>query len=433
MLIELRVENHRSLHSEQALTMLASLSERQDGQRARRVSGVREHVLPVVAIYGANASGKSNVLHAFETMQEAVTDSHRFWEVEGGTTYDPFAWGRSRQQPSLYEVSFVWGGTRYRYGFVMNEARFLEEWLFAGEPDEELACFERDADQLIIGELRAGLDGAKLVSQVMRSNSLFLSVGAQNNVPLLQEVYRWFSAATFLTAKRRENPYKLHKHHHKKLTELFSERAQLPLPGLEQPDASPSDRQLILSLLRAADLGITDVRVAPSSASSSSTEARVFLQHQHHDQDALLPLHQESHGTRTLLELGLVVLDCLKRGALLVVDELETSLHPKLMRALIDLFHHASTNPKLAQLIFTTHTTQLLSSRGDAPPLDIDQLWITRKLADGSTQLYPATDYEHTSHEDLESSYLHGRYGGIPSIITPLLTSHPHHDKTPSQ
>jgi AAA15 family ATPase/GTPase len=125
MLIEFRVENHRSLRDEQVLTMESgSLGDNRD-TRPRRVPGHSEPLLPVVALYGANASGKSNVLMALAFMREAVLLSHRLWSPEDGVPRDPFAWGSKRDEPSLFEVKILVDGVRFEYGFTASDECFL--------------------------------------------------------------------------------------------------------------------------------------------------------------------------------------------------------------------------------------------------------------------------------------------------------------------
>ena len=131
MLIEFRVENHRSIRDEQALTMEASLLEDATDPRPRTVAGHDKKLLPVAAIYGANASGKTNVLAAMDFMRESVMVSHRLWEPEEGVPFSPFAWGPKRAEPSEFVIQFLIGGVRHEYGFVATAEQFIEEWLFA--------------------------------------------------------------------------------------------------------------------------------------------------------------------------------------------------------------------------------------------------------------------------------------------------------------
>src|ERR1700733_4772617 len=129
MLVQFRVENHRSLRQEQVLSMVAAGAVDSDDPRLIRPDGLDEALLPAVALYGANASGKSNVLHALGFMRNAVLQSHRQWDPDGGTPQEPFALSAARGEPSLFEADIVVKGVRYRYGFVLSAERVEEEWL----------------------------------------------------------------------------------------------------------------------------------------------------------------------------------------------------------------------------------------------------------------------------------------------------------------
>ncbi len=148
MLIEFRVENHRSIRDEQVLTMEAGRIGANDDLTPRIVPGSPDKILPVVALYGANASGKSNVLAALAFMKEAVLYSHRSWSPDEGTPRDPFAWGRKRAESSLFEVEMIIDAIRYRYGFKLNDESFLEEWLYAWPNGKKQMWLERDGEVL---------------------------------------------------------------------------------------------------------------------------------------------------------------------------------------------------------------------------------------------------------------------------------------------
>jgi len=141
-----------------------------------------------------------------------------------------------------------------------------------------------------------------------------------------------------------------------------------------------------------------------------------YLKHQSNFDDAWLPLRKESHGTRMLFSIAVPILECLEKGGVLLVDELERSLHPSIARQIIYQFNDQKANPKNAQIIFTTHDTNLLGTTVGEPALRRDQVWLTEKDAEGATVLYPLTDYKPRKAENLERGYLQGRYGAIPFL-----------------
>lgn len=417
MLVELRIENHRSLREEQVLTLEAGRVGDADDPRPRRVEGHAQPLLPAAALYGANASGKSNVLDALAWMQEAVLESHREWGPDGGVPRDPFAWGEHATRPSLFEATFIHAGFRHQYGFVTDDERFLEEWLHAWPQGRRQVWFEREGDHFKFGDNLRGEN--RLIEDVTRPNALFLSVAAQHRHEQLGAVYHWFDAINvdspdvdaverwlsgLLPSAPRSQPI---------------EGARVPLHGLPRPGATEA-LAAIKDLLRTADLGIIDLRqrevMSLGRRGRLRQRAQIQLRHQSNGDEAWLPLEQESDGTLRVLELAQPVLRALAEGGLVVVDELESSLHPLLAARLVQQFNDPRSNPKHAQLLFSTHDTNLLGTAMGEPMLRRDQVWLTEKDPHGATVLYPLTDYKPRKAENLERGYLQGRYGAIPFL-----------------
>jgi predicted ATPase len=420
MLIEFRVENHRSICEEQALTMNAGRVGAPDDPRPRAIIGRKKRLLPVAALYGANASGKSNLLAAFDFMREAVVHSHRFWPPDGGIPRAPFAWGSKTSKPSLFEVTFLQEGTRYRYGFVADDERFLEEWLYAWPTGRKQSWFEREGEDFRFGENLRGEN--RMVEQVTRPNALFLSAAAQHRHEQLAGVYRWFQAIRIANLGRLRQG---------RLPDFFVERwLQQPFDGESSlGQLSPfgdeilaGDRlESVRDLLRAADVGILDIKLVTREDDSSPRlgprqRFRMMVRHQSSAEDAWLPFHEESHGTQALFRMAPYLLDALQHGSLLIIDELEASLHPLLALQVVRQFNDPRANPHNAQLVFTTHDTNLLGTELGEPALRRDQIWLTEKDKEGATCLYPLTDYKPRSGENLERGYLQGRYGAIPFL-----------------
>jgi hypothetical protein len=415
LLIRFRVENFRSIRDEQELSLVASpLSEHPEAVVRAGRFGV--DLLRTAAIYGPNASGKSTVMHALEFMKSAVSDSQRTWAPDAKIPRSPFALdASSAAEPSLWGVDLLLGGVRYEYGFVADDSRILEEWLYAYPRGRKQEWFTRDASRgqefefsrLLKGENRA-------ISGFTRPNSLFLSAAAQNNHAMLAPVYRWFSANLLVTDEQDMAGREL---------------------AASQICISETGRVPILGLLESADLGITgldvDVDDFPTFADrwnirSDTPEWREYadalprvvtsVQLRHRtkvaDVDESLPFDQESRGTRVLFGLAGLIVATLQTGGVLVVDELDRSLHPQLAMKIVELFNEQGTNPKNAQLIFNTHDTNLL----DSSLLRRDQVWFTEKGEDGATRLFPLTDFKARKHENLERGYLQGRYGAVPAL-----------------
>ncbi len=397
MLLEFRVENFRSLRDEQALSVVAARIGDESDPRLRSVEGRKEKILPVVGIYGANASGKSNVLAALDFMCGAVVQSHGVWEPAGGVPRSPFAWGTAHEQPSMFEATFFLGTTRIAYGFVVDDQTVQEEWLFAWPRDRKQVWFERDANRFKFGEHLKGPNDA--IRELIRPNALFLSAAVQNNHQQLKPIYHWFHNVDALNVEhgstRREGQRGLR-------------RSQL-VPGEDWPIES------IRNLLKQADVGIAELKVVDETSRSGS-RPRMLVKHQASDDDSWLDLEQESAGTRSLLRLIPLLQRTLTSGGRLLVDEIESSLHPSLGQAIVEMFNRPESNPKHAQLLFTSHDTNLLGSSAGASSLRRDQIWFTEKDKEGATTLYPLTDYKPRKQENIERGYLQGRYGAIPCL-----------------
>lgn len=409
VLIWFRLANHRSLREEQVLSLEAG-NVGGGSERVREEGGLR--LLPSVAIYGPNASGKSNVLNGLAFMRDTVRDSHRMFSPEEGVPRQPFAWGNSVAEPSLFEIALRVGGVRYEYGFCANDQRFTEEWLYAYPSARKQTWFERELDEMRFGEHLHGEN--RTIEKITRPNSLFLSAAAQNQHEQLASIYRGIVSI-------RDRNLRL------PATGRFSipPREGFALWWTGRPsrtvgeettsralDGRDAERARFRELLRAADFGIVDVEVM----NEPERGRRIRVKHRTDRDDAWLPLQEESHGTQQVFALAPSALGALASGSPLLVDELERSLHPLLALKLVEAFNDPAQNPHNAQLLFTTHDTTLLGSLLGSEPLRRDQVWLTEKDDDGATRLYPLTEYRPRREENLERGYLQGRYGAVPFL-----------------
>ena len=415
MLIEFRVENYRSLRDEQVLTMEAGRVGDDNDIRVRKVEGHSEPLLPVAALYGANASGKTNVLTALSFMRLAVADSHRSWGPTDGIPRDPFAWGPKRSEPSTFEVGILINGVRYEYGFSASDDAFVEEWLYAWPNGKKQIWFVREDGVFKFGDhLKSSLNS--IIEQTTRPNSLFLSAAVQNKHIQLEPIYWWFNQIRpinlfrYPVGRYEVGPEYL-------LASLLEDTGTSSLFDDDPPSEVLLDR--FRSMLKSADIGILDLRIQKSENQGDPRRMRrprFHLKHESPVEDAWLPLEDESRGTQTLFRMALPILQLLHEGGTLVVDELEASLHPSLAQKIIGLFNDPANNPNNAQLVFTTHDTNLIGNTLAAPVLRRDQIWFTEKTHEGATVLYPLTDFRPRKQENLERGYLQGRYGAIPFL-----------------
>jgi len=413
-LLKFRTGNHRSLRDEQELSFVAS-----DGADSRlvRPGGVDEQLLPVLALYGANASGKSNVFDAINFAQRAVVLSHRSWEPDAGVARQPFALRVSREEPSLYVFDLVLNEVRFQYGFAVDDSAVVEEWLHSWPHGRKQELFSRDRASFDFNRYLHGEN--KAIEALTRPNSLFLSAAAQNNHESLRPIYEWFST------RLRVNP--MSSHFLPTVPWRGSTGWWSQFVAEAQDEGSGERRERVRALLASSDLGIEDFRVdeerIPQPPRAGSGEPRIQVRrrlsfaHQSKDSvSAWLDFDQESMGTQTLIRLLPDLVQLLEIGGVLVVDELN-SLHPMLSLAILRIFQDPKRNPNGTQLLFNTHDASLLGNLlCDPAPLRRDQVWLTEKDLEGASHIYPLTDYKPRQSENLERGYLQGRYGAVPFL-----------------
>lgn len=392
MLIEFRIKNFRSLRDEQVLSLVASTDKTLLDTHALD-SGLKAapHLLKSAVVYGANASGKSNLIKALQYMRGVVLESAA---LPPGQTFDrlhPFKLdATSGGLPTEFEITFILAGVRYQYGFAMNAQRIVSEQLRVYKAFKPQRWLDRHFDAESgkdVYESCPSLKGAKnLWEGATRPNALFLSVAVQLNSDALRPVFDWFA---------------------NKLV-IFNEQSPLSPQFSVQMLKREEQRKAICEFLRAADISIADIEVVTKQAVDE-----VKFHHITEHGKAVFDLMDESSGTRNLLFLTGPILDILNKGQTLVVDELDTSLHTLLVQALVRLFHRPEINTGGAQLIFTTHDTSLLDAYG---LFRRDQVWFVEKRPDQSSSLYPLLEFSPRKNEALERGYLQGRYGALPLL-----------------
>lgn len=314
---------------------------------------------------------------------------------------------------------------RHTYGFAVDDSRVTEEWLYSYPKKRKRVIFERDGqsfhwpedsdERAVLGQL----------SEIVAPTALFVSTAARFSIgsrelgnqdqSFLLSIYRWFLN---LTGGR----------------SLVGKQGFLSRLLLD--DAG--DRDVIIGLLRAADVGIQDIRVKSMDISDAELAnfpepmRREIARHEGRRQrlqflhkgavgDVVMELSDESRGTRQLLELAVDASSALRRGGMMTIDEIDASLHPLLTAKLIHLFQSSETNPRGSQIIFTTHDASLLGTFDGEDVLHRDQIWFIEKDPTGSSVLYPLSDFKPRKEgENRQRRYLNGNYGGIPDLSTDL-------------
>jgi len=440
MLIEFKVANYRSIREEQTLSMVASnysdeLPENLIPCDLPGMKGTR--LVKTVALYGANASGKSNLVAALRFFAEFVRDSATKLQPGAPTSTQPFKLDPvCLNQPSKFEITAVIGGIRTLYGIEMTRERVTSEYLVAYPKGRPQVWFERDWDtakrKYIWSRSTEHFKHDAALREKTRENAAFVSVGASFNQPQLIAVYSALSEKiNFLDVAKNNLSVP-----HPDCTPWSTAGALTAIKTMDRKgELSDAGRVLsdtISKMVTNADLGIAGVdaeeldpdvdELWPNTTPEAKRELRKEIQEKGlracritflHKNAGLQPVpldfSEESVGTQRYFSLLGHILAAVIDSNILVLDEIETSLHPQLVRAVIKWVIERSIG---SQLIFTTHDPFLL----DQTLLRRDQIWFTEKDEEGATKLYPLTDYKARNDESLVRGYLSGRYGGVPFI-----------------
>lgn len=439
MLIRFGVSNHRSIRGYQELLLSASKQISRKGLTIP-VPTLRESIVPVVALFGPNAAGKSNLIDALDEIQRAIVKSHTGLGAADSIPRDPFrldstAESESTQFDCTFTVAESGVGGRpsqeiegvYEYGFEYTATEFRREWLYRmvrKERQSTQILFERETVdgqvQVAVGSHMRGAN--KTIASMTRPNSLFLSAAAQNNHPILTNLYRYFSHHWRVilregTMEDEEIAERLTNYQHIDLLLQLIRQADVGISAIDVEEEEAEEKQLgfarDLAQIVSKHFGDTDNSSDLRDSMIDQLRHRKRLRFIHSSADGELSrfnYRRESKGTRALISLLVPALDALSTGSLLVIDELDTSLHPDLARAFVSLFNRESSNPHGAQLVFSTHDVTLL----DSDLIGQDQVWITDKDADGTSRFTPLTDFKLRSRDDIERAYRLGRLGGVP-------------------
>ena len=433
-LLSFTARNVRSCWEEVSLSLLATRLSEKGVPRDLAVAGSPGplSVLPVAGIFGANASGKSAILRAMADMRALVLGSFRRGDRETKLRRHPFLLrSEGPEHPSSFAIDLVLDGVRWQYGFDIDDRRVLDEYAYYYPKGRQALVFRRARDGRELSFGLAFRPFGRTLARLVRKNALLLSVagaagdGSGHEPPgtanLLGPLFTWFS--TNLLMMESDNGL---------------ERIAYTAECLQDPE----QRAAILNLLQAADLGITKIErvetdpevaerfekaVRILNGREEEPEARqegqfvvlssdlVRLHHTGAEGPTPIESMHESRGTLEWISMLGPLLDAIRTGSTVLVDELDGSLHPHLVREFIRLFQDRNSNTGCAQLIFNAHDPTILGDSGRRD-LGRDQIWLTEKGADGATTLYSMAEFRPKRDEALGRRYLQGRYGGVPVL-----------------
>jgi len=417
MLIEFRISNYKSIREEQVFSLVASSDKKNciENVLDRDLPGMKGlQFLKGAALYGANASGKSTLVQGLQFMSHYVASCAVGMKPDSPTGRKPFKLDNfSSSEPTAFEVTFVAEEVRYQYGFSLNDTEILEEYLIAYPKGSAQKWFQRGGEGVKEWPTSSYFKGHVGLQEKTRKNALFLSVGAVWNHPQLTPVYEWFTGQL-------------------RFLGLSYEHLLTPNFTLERIAKSEKYKHWVWKLMQSADLGLRGVvredlvtPVAqfkenhpemadqiPDGAEEIKEIRSLLFEHKVGDGKFFIEHEEESAGTRRFFAMVGFWLHILANGYTVFVDEIDTSLHPILVREILKMLFSNKYNPKGAQVVFTTHNPTML----DHNLIRRDQVWFTEKDQEGATHLYPLIDYSPRQGEALAKGYLAGRYGAIPFI-----------------
>ncbi|MEI7833079.1 MAG: ATP/GTP-binding protein [bacterium] len=446
MLINFSVANYTSFNEEVTLNMIPTKSRTMKGHIISDPDGKKMEVLPVACIYGANASGKSNLVKAMEFAQELIINGTRAGK---SIDFKPFLLDTTAEKsPGRFEFVFKHDGILYTYGFVVSANTIHEEWLFAFYSMQESKVFERvtkdekttvDPGARLVEDVK-GKRFIEFVAQGTRPNQLFLTEAGEKNIELLKPVLHWFSEhLTIVSPYSSYNALTLRAHKDSNFLTFLSTYLQTAGTGITdihtQKERFDSDKHLedLPKELRKRVIDIITndkfeneqmYLTAPGKSVAICTDEEngnkvinyVTLKTDHINTDGArvsFDTQLESDGTRRLMHLVPLLLDIWEGDGVYVIDEIERSLHPHLSRLFLETCIEGIINKRAkGQLILTTHDTNLL----DRELLRRDEVWFMEKDQGGASHMTSLAEYKVSDGLNYENGYLNGRFGGIPYI-----------------
>ena len=381
MVLEFRLKNVFSFRDEITLDLQAAKIQTEKGKAlsANLFTINGEQILKSVSIFGANASGKSNVIKGIKACVNMIRSSHTYNE---NTIFQvaPFKFDGYERQPSSFYVRFILDGIEYEYSFSMTQTEILTEQLFYYPRGRRSLVFTRDEtkgpDKKDIYEFKQAIKRPMDVAANTSRKTLFVSRASQMDRDIAKKVFLFFTEDVVLDYKA----------------------AAMPVE-----DFMKTQKEHILDILNTADSDIVDIKIQGNSL-------KTF--HKSNPDIAFDFDTEESEGTKTLFQMMLGIIDIIRNGRTLLMDEIDTSLHPNLVEYIINLFNRSNH----AQLIYTTHNTHLLNTDFQRR----DQVYFVNKREDGCSELYSLYDFkDFRDNYDMEKAYLQGRFDAIPYLSTP--------------
>lgn len=414
MLLRASAKNYLSIADTEEISLVASNLK---GPECRfiPIPGTDLSALPSAIIYGANASGKTNMLKAIGFLRNAILRSHTRGNPEGGVPRIPFKLDPSRtEEPTAIEAEFVIDNVRFQFGFECDDDEFTAEWLYSYPEGKKRRLYERSGNHVEFGSHFKG--PKKILVDLMRPNSLFISTATQNDHEELSRIAKYFRNFSFsmnvaVAKELINNTFK--KDQVDPRTIKFLESIGTGITGFRQTDIEVPEtiKTMTKEIMLIARKHMGDTAVADDDHADRSHDVSIEFCHAGASGDGYyFGLERESSGTRRLALIMNKVFRALDEGTLVLIDELDASLHTFASAQVLELFNNPLINKNGAQLIATTHDTNLLT----LSKLRRDQIWFCEKDKAGGSHIHPLSDIKSRPSDNFEQGYLEGRYGAIP-------------------
>jgi len=422
MLVNFRVENFKSFKNLTEFSMETTKLKNLIDSNTFDINNIS--LLKSAVIYGANASGKSSLIDAFRSLKSILRNSI---DIEKTKRYQaqPFLLNTETEgKETFLEIEFIIEEIIYRYGFkIAKNAVILQEWLYQKKlkiKAREVRLFFREEQDITLGTL---FKEGKLLAEKTRDNTLFLSVVAQFDGEISKNILTWINQLNTISNLKSDEfeGFSFSKFEDKEDEEFkekiinFIKQADVGIYNIENKNIKFDDLKQELNLDKEHLKKIPEELILKLEEEGVSKIETVHMQYDKDNSFKTMKsfdLEFESDGTQKLLALSGPIIETLSKGEILVVDELDNSLHTELVEAIVQLFNSKETNPNNAQLIFTTHDTNLLNQK----LFRRDQIWFTQKDIYGVSELYSLVEYGTRNDLALEKNYLDGKFGAVPHI-----------------
>ncbi|EPY2306139.1 AAA family ATPase [Clostridium sporogenes] len=398
MLIQFNFKNFKSFKNENTLDMTATSITEHPYNLVKDDNG--EKYIKTAAIYGANASGKSSVIGAFNFMRVWVMNSFKSASDKEDIPLKRFAFDKkSKHEPAEFEVFLKYEEKEYQYGFSLDNKKIYEEWLYMkNERGKFIPLFERSENQIECNSKI--LKGADNFTTMVNDKTLFLSIISNANIPYSKDVFDWFILTSVID-----------------YGDVFFEGILKEFnPNIEDEEY----KNELIAFLKAIDINIEGIVVDKYKDENEKSKYKIYTKHLVEDgvDYYKLPLTEESSGTQKMFTLFFFLQSAIKLGIPIFIDELDSKLHPLLLRYILTMFHDENINKNGAQLIYATHDNYTLTR-------DIfrrDQIWFVEKDESAVSSLYSLAEYKCDDDKKVRKDasynkdYLLGKYGAVPIL-----------------